>query len=1447
MTSHSLSTEELTKLVDPKNPTLLKELGGIEGVAQKLGTDLTTGLTLIDKARTDFYGTNALPEVIPTTFLEFIWQALQDKTLVILMIAAAVELGVGVYKSFFAADKEKLALLDGATILVAVTIVVLIGAVSDYRKQAQFRQLNDFGKSFNTNKVIRNNNTEQVNAADLVVGDIVIIETGVVVPADGLLVSGYNIEADESTMTGEPHAVKKDQVKDPFLLSGTSINNGVGKMVIIATGINSLNGKTMLALDVEPEDTPLQQKLGKLADNIAKYAIYGSIAIILLLFVLYLILHAGNYQSFELAEAMLNIIILAVAIIVVAVPEGLPLAVTLSLAHATLQMLKDNNLVRHLASCETMGNATTICSDKTGTLTLNKMTVVEGIVLESKFEQSTIEQLKLASPLIKFVAKSLNVNSSAAMTVKNGKAVMEGSKTEVALLDFTKLLGFDYVEDRKETKVISLMPFSSARKRMSCLVEVTEEEVPRTLGLSKEDAEECIFVKGASEIVLEHCYKYVNKDGKIMVLSNEEKAKYNQYIKEFAGKALRTICAAIKPVRKGEGMMDDVIDDDSELVLVGIFGILDPLRPEVPNAVAQCQAAGVCVRMVTGDGIETAKAIARGCGILSADGIVMEGPEFRNLSQEQMDQILPKLQVLARSSPLDKQILVNNLKRLGETVAVTGDGTNDAPALTSADVGFSMGIAGTEVAKEASDIILIDDNFASIVKAVIWGRCVYDAIKKFLQFQLTVNISASVITIITSIYTTIADDRKPESVLNAVQLLWVNLVMDTLAALALATDPPSDELLNRKPAKKDESLITHSMMKQMIGQALYQVFICLFLYFLGPTWFPGGTINNETPEQGYPTATIVFNAFIFCNMFNEINSRSISKEPEGLSAANWGISILAGFGSLPVGFLIRLLPDFEKPELEELEVKSPSQSVDSTATLPNIVELDERVADQNVTAPLPVHRTLSAERWKRAIRSTRLQVRVVRGFKQADGKVIRAAETMSQKSSRSSRSAFEANISPAERWSRLREHVITNYSSNQRRHPPTLANFADPRRVRREKIYRAVSNIVGAGIFVLTGKAAKENAGPGIVFSFIIAGVVSSLSSLCYAELASTLPVSGSAYSYTYASLGEIIAWIIGWDLMLEYLVGAATANYDPLVPPNTGTRGEYGASGVLEAAVSVFFAYIGFDAVTTASQEAVNPQRDLPIGIIGSLSVCTLLYISVCMVLTGMQNYKAIDVNAPVAGAVRQYGYPVLTIFTEVGAVAGLTSVLLTSLLGQPRIFQAMSLDGLFPPVFARIHPTRKTPYAATLTSSLICATLASLLPVDLLGNLTSVGTLFAFFLVSISVMVLRITSPDLKRHFVIPGGKFVGGFVIPGLSATFTLFLISQAAVSSLLRIIIWLAVGLVIYFGYGYHHSVIGNKIAKEEDHGGSFELLHRERSSAVSQSTETSNLYEENETA
>lgn len=475
------------------------------------------------------------------------------------------------------------------------------------------------------------------------------------------------------------------------------------------------------------------------------------------------------------------------------------MAVTLALAFATTRMVKENNLVRVLRACETMGNATVICSDKTGTLTQNKMTVVAGTwgsdqsfsqLSETETETGggsrTVSEVfrQCSAPVRDLIVKSVALNSTAFEETKDGHKEFVGSKTEVALLQLAQnYLGMDLASERGSAEIVQLIPFDSARKCMGVVY-----RLPNT-GYR-------LLVKGAAELMVGACTAQIadidlSKDKvHIEEMFEENKQKVLDTIDHYAQGSLRTIGMvysdfATWPPRECKKLEDDPSSanfDDvfRDMTWVGVVGIQDPLRPEVPPAIRKCHSAGVQVKMVTGDNVKTATAIASSCGIKTEDGLVMEGPKFRQLSDEEMDRVIPRLQVLARSSPEDKRILVQRLKVLGETVAVTGDGTNDGPALRTADVGFSMGIAGTEVAKEASSIILLDDNFRSIVTAISWGRAVNDAVAKFLQFQITVNITAVVLTFVSSVY---SSDNS--SVLNAVQLLWVNLIMDTFAALAL--------------------------------------------------------------------------------------------------------------------------------------------------------------------------------------------------------------------------------------------------------------------------------------------------------------------------------------------------------------------------------------------------------------------------------------------------------------------------------------------------------------------------------------------------------------------------------------------------------------------------------------------------------------------------------------
>jgi len=660
----------------------------------------------------------------------------------------------------------------------------------------------------------------------------------------------------------------------------------VGSYLVTSTGVNSSHGKILMSLREDPEVTPLQSKLNTLAEYIAKLGGAAGLLLFVVLFIEFLVRlphnpadGTGKFQEF------LNIFIVTVTIIVVAVPEGLPLAVTLALAFATTRMLKDNNLVRHLKACEVMGNATAICSDKTGTLTQNKMTVVAGTIgTSSRFGGTTEparedrpqgspappqrivdnitpkEVVNTLSPDIKtLLVQSIAINSTAYEGEVDGQQSFIGSKTETALLAFARdFLAMGPVsQERSNAKIVQLIPFDSKRKCMGVAVKL-------------ESGKYRLYVKGASEILLAHCTEVIRDPTKQVSstpMTPDNCATLSNLINSYAERSLRTIGLVYRDfdrwpprqARRAEGDANEALFEDvfKKMVLLGIVGIQDPLRDGVREAVETCKKAGVVVRMVTGDNITTAKAIATDCGIYTG-GVIIEGPAFRKLSTKEKDKMIPNLQVLARSSPEDKRILVRRLKEMGETVAVTGDGTNDAPALKTADVGFSMGISGTEVAKEASAIVLMDDNFASIVKAMMWGRAVNDAVKKFLQFQITVNITAVLLTFVTAV-----SSGSESSVLTAVQLLWVNLIMDTLAALALATDPPTPSILNRKPDPKSAPLISITMWKMIIGESLYQLTITLILKFAS------SSIWQYLPYEAANIPTFVFNTFVWMQIFNQ--------------------------------------------------------------------------------------------------------------------------------------------------------------------------------------------------------------------------------------------------------------------------------------------------------------------------------------------------------------------------------------------------------------------------------------------------------------------------------------------------------------------------------------------------------------------------------------------------
>ncbi|XP_010679631.2 calcium-transporting ATPase 2, plasma membrane-type [Beta vulgaris subsp. vulgaris] len=852
---YGICADELSCVVEGHDLKKIKAHGGITGIAEKLCTSAEDGLKTDSLARRqELFGINKFAETQLRSFWVFVWEALQDMTLMILGVCAFVSLIVGI-----ATEGWPLGAHDGLGIAASILLVVFVTATSDYRQSLQFKDLDKEKKKIAI-QVTRNGYRQKMSIYDLLPGDMVHLSIGDQVPADGLFVSGFSVLIDESSLTGESEPVMVSD-ENPFLLSGTKVQDGSCKMIVTTVGMRTQWGKLMATLSEGGHDeTPLQVKLNGVATIIGKIGLFFAVVTFAVLVngLLARKWREGTHWRWAGDEAveLLEYFAIAVTIVVVAVPEGLPLAVTLSLAFAMKKMMNDKALVRNLAACETMGSSTTICSDKTGTLTTNRMTVVKSCIALNVKEISKESNLRSELPdsTLKLLLQAIFNNTGGEVVVnKKGKHEILGTPTETALLDFALSLGGDFHAERKASKLIKVEPFNSTKKRMGVVL-----ELPNGGGLRA-------HTKGASEIVLATCDKAVNANGEIVPLDAGILEHLKVTIDQFANESLRTLCLGYIDLGSTGFAPNDPMPTEG-YTCIGIVGIKDPVRPGVKESVAICRSAGITVRMVTGDNINTAKAIARECGILTDDGIAIEGPVFREKSLEELEKIIPKIQVMARSSPLDKHTLVKHLRTtFNEVVAVTGDGTNDAPALHEADIGLAMGIAGTEVAKESADVIILDDNFSTIVTVAKWGRSVYINIQKFVQFQLTVNVVALLVNFFSACWTGSAP-------LTAVQLLWVNMIMDTLGALALATEPPNDELMKRTPVGRQGNFISNVMWRNILGQSFYQFMIIWFLQANGKALF-----RLEGPEGDLSLNTLIFNSFVFCQIFNEISSRDMEE------------------------------------------------------------------------------------------------------------------------------------------------------------------------------------------------------------------------------------------------------------------------------------------------------------------------------------------------------------------------------------------------------------------------------------------------------------------------------------------------------------------------------------------------------------------------------------------
>ncbi len=965
-TAFSITAQELTDIVNKykerdenmQDINHFTEKGGINYLLEALGTDKTNGISS-EENREQHFGSNKVFRKPPPTFWEFVVESLSDKMIIILICCSIFEIGISLFYIFGQDEKDNMDWIDGTSIIIAVFVVVSVGSVTNYKKEMKFHALNDLQNGQTKYNVIRKGQPLSIIADDILVGDLIKINYGEILPADMLMVEGNGIKIDESSLTGESNAVSKkpyEKCREEYeqgnnnpssmiLLSGTNVIEGAGVAIAIAIGEHSQKGIIRGTIDNAQEDnkTPLENKLNDIADLIGYFGLGSAIVTFVALGIQMLVRYLTSSEEFsipDMIKKILTIIILCVSIIVVAIPEGLPLAVTLSLAFSIKKLMDNNNLVRKMHACETMGGANIICTDKTGTLTLNLMFVTRLITSDEKIEvPQTLKiediNLKKAKSIdmekkirvehtelienqeywdVLYSAIALNVDCTInKLTQPNINGDTEKAetknKTDQGFIEFL----YQYkspISVKKELYLSNpenyqVSPFDSKKKRMTTYVK--NENFPTGYRL---------FTKGGADNAMSYCDRYINKNtGKVEKLNEEIKDFVTKEIDEMNKKMMRTLYLCYNDISKeeyencNETDENGLLIDQKNLIFIGIFGLRDSLRGGVPRSVYQCHQAGVSVIMVTGDNLITATAIAKECNIfpvkidldnlrprdveknpnetndpekklahieelLNIKPYAMTGNSFyaaiegifcqvcgkdtqtctcpkseaeakelekkdkvkrpvkkdaiRNM--DNFKKIATNMLVMARSQPIHKYALVLGLKSLGNVVAVTGDGTNDAPALSKSDVGFSMA-DGTDIAKEASDIIIMDNNFSSIVIAMIYGRSIYENIRKFLQFQLTVNFCACILVFICSCVGN-------ETPLNSIQMLWVNLIMDSLGSLALATEPPYDELLCRKPTNRKESIINGRMWKHIVLQSIFEITILLVLYLMAPEFIP---------------------------------------------------------------------------------------------------------------------------------------------------------------------------------------------------------------------------------------------------------------------------------------------------------------------------------------------------------------------------------------------------------------------------------------------------------------------------------------------------------------------------------------------------------------------------------------------------------------------------------